>query len=40
MSAPAGSQALGGLPAGDYLLGLFLNDGYVQAAPALALSVK
>ncbi len=40
VSAPAGSQALGGLPAGDYLLGLFLNDGYVQAAPALALSVK
>ena len=39
VSAPAGSQTLGGLAAGDYLLGLFLDDGYVQAAPALALAV-
>lgn len=40
VTASAGSQALGGLTAGEYVLGLFLNDGYAPAAPALSLSVR
>ena len=35
----AGSQAMAGLPVGDYFIGLFLNDGYSEAAPRLSLKV-
>lgn len=39
LSAASGSQALGGLNAGNYFVGLFLNDGYTEAAPRLSLQV-
>lgn len=35
----SGSQQMLGLPAGSYFIGLFLNDGYTEAAPRLALKV-
>ncbi|WP_137938765.1 phosphocholine-specific phospholipase C [Chitinivorax sp. B] len=39
LSASAGSQLLGGLGEGGYFLGLFLHDGYEEAAPRLNLRV-
>ncbi len=39
VAAPAGGQSfsLASLPEGEYFFGLFLNDGYEEAAPRLAL---
>lgn len=37
--APGGAQTLSGLAAGDYFIGLFLNDGYAEAAPRVDLKV-
>ncbi len=39
VAAPDGQQTLSGLAAGDYFLGLFLDDGYEPAAPYLPLKV-
>lgn len=39
LASAMGSQTMGGLAEGEYFLGLFLNDGYVEAAPRLGLHV-
>lgn len=39
VSSSAGTQSLSGLGEGDYFIGLFLNDGYGEAAPRLNLRV-
>ncbi|MDT8998587.1 phospholipase C, phosphocholine-specific [Paucibacter sp. APW11] len=39
VAAPAGSQVISGLAEGEYFIGLFLNDGYGEAAPRLDLRV-
>lgn len=41
LSGASGTQAfsVSAQPAGDYFLGLFLNDGYTEAAPRLALRI-
>ena len=42
VASPSGSQSfpLAGQPEGDYFLGLFLNDGYGEAAPRLPVRVR
>lgn len=42
VASPGGAQvfSLAGQPEGDYFLGLFLNDGYAEAAPRLSLRVR
>jgi phospholipase C len=42
VASPSGSQSfpLAGQPEGDYFFGLFLNDGYGEAAPRLTVRVR
>ena len=42
VASPSGSQVfpLAGQPEGDYFLGLFLNDGYGEAAPRLSVRIR
>lgn len=42
VASPSGSQqfSLAGQPEGDYFFGLFLNDGYGEAAPRLSVRVR
>ncbi|MDB6000076.1 MAG: phospholipase phosphocholine-specific [Rhizobacter sp.] len=39
IATASGTQTMPGLPVGDYFIGLFLNDGYSEAAPRLNLKV-
>ena len=39
ITTASGSETMSGLPVGNYFIGLFLNDGYSEAAPRLALKV-
>lgn len=39
VATSSGSQVMPDLPVGDYFIGLFLNDGYAEAAPRLLLKV-
>ena len=39
IATASGSQQILGLPAGNYFIGLVLNDGYTEAAPRLPLRV-
>lgn len=39
LASAAGSQAVAGLQEGEYFIGLFLDDGYAEAAPRAALRV-
>jgi phospholipase C len=39
IATASGTQTMPGLPVGDYFIGLFLDDGYKEAAPRLNLKV-